>query len=85
MSDTGYSMPMIQKHAMRWSEGAVPELQKIAKESPWLTNVLRSAVRGKTRSGTVKRDAWTIYCASTQICGDLPAKTLSLICAGIRI
>ena len=33
MSDTGYSMPVIQKHARRWKEGAVPELQKIAKKS----------------------------------------------------
>src|SRR5712692_5764938 len=32
MIDTGYSMPVIQKHAKKWSEGAVPELQKIAKE-----------------------------------------------------
>ena len=32
MSDTGYSMPVIQKHARPWSEGAVGEIQKIAKE-----------------------------------------------------
>jgi omega-amidase len=32
MVDTGYSMPVIQKQARRWDEGAVPELQKIAKE-----------------------------------------------------
>jgi omega-amidase len=32
MIDTGYSMPVIQKHAKKWSEGAVPQLQKIAKE-----------------------------------------------------
>jgi predicted amidohydrolase len=32
MVDTGYSMPVIQRHAKKWSEGAVPELQKIAKE-----------------------------------------------------
>jgi predicted amidohydrolase len=32
MTDTGYSMPAIQKHAAAWNEGAVPELQKIAKE-----------------------------------------------------
>jgi omega-amidase len=30
MADTGYSMPVIQKQATPWSEGAVPELQKIA-------------------------------------------------------
>jgi omega-amidase len=33
MVDTGYSMPAIQKHARRWGEGAVPELQQIAKET----------------------------------------------------
>ncbi len=32
MVDIGYSMPVIQKQARRWSDGAVPELQKIAKE-----------------------------------------------------
>src|SRR5260370_12677437 len=32
MADTGYSMPVIEKHAKKWSDGAVPELQKIAKE-----------------------------------------------------
>jgi len=32
MADTGYSMPVIQKHAKKWSDGAAPELQKIAKE-----------------------------------------------------
>ncbi len=33
MVDTGYSMPVIQKHARRWTEGAVPELQRIAKKN----------------------------------------------------
>ncbi len=33
MSDTGYSMPVIQKHARPWKEGAVDELQKIAKQN----------------------------------------------------
>jgi omega-amidase len=33
MIDTGYSMPVVQKHARRWNEGAVPELQRIAKEN----------------------------------------------------
>ena len=31
MADTGYSMPAIQKHAKPWTEGAVPELRKMAK------------------------------------------------------
>src|SRR2546421_12405407 len=33
MSDTGYSMPVIQKQARPWKDGAVSELQKIAKEN----------------------------------------------------
>ncbi|HST31607.1 MAG TPA: nitrilase-related carbon-nitrogen hydrolase [Chthoniobacterales bacterium] len=33
MIDTGYSMPVIQKHAKPWKEGAVPKLQDIAKEN----------------------------------------------------
>jgi omega-amidase len=32
MSDTGYSMPIIKKHAMPWSEGAFPRLEQIAQE-----------------------------------------------------
>ena len=32
MIDTGYSMPVIQKHAKSWKEGAAAELQEIAKE-----------------------------------------------------
>ena len=31
MADTGYSMPAIQTHAKPWTEGAVPELQEIAR------------------------------------------------------
>ncbi|MDP9186132.1 MAG: hypothetical protein M3O72_02080 [Verrucomicrobiota bacterium] len=33
MVDTGYSMPVIQKHARAGNEGAAPELQKIATEN----------------------------------------------------
>ena len=33
MTDTGYSMPVIQKHAKKWKEGVATELQKIAKEN----------------------------------------------------
>lgn len=33
MVDTGYSMPVIQKHAKPWKDGAVPELQRFAKEN----------------------------------------------------
>src|SRR5436190_2942619 len=32
MIDTGYSMPAIQKHNTSWKEGAVPRLQKMAKQ-----------------------------------------------------
>jgi omega-amidase len=32
MVDTGYSMPAIQAHATPWTDGAVPELQKMAKK-----------------------------------------------------
>ena len=32
MIDTGYSMPTIKQHAGSWKEGAVPELQRIARE-----------------------------------------------------
>ena len=32
MADTGYAMPVIQACARPWSEGAVPELQKIAQD-----------------------------------------------------
>lgn len=32
MADTGYAMPVIQACATPWTEGAVPELQTIAKE-----------------------------------------------------
>jgi omega-amidase len=31
MTDTGYSMPIIQTHARKWKDGAVVDLQKIAK------------------------------------------------------
>jgi predicted amidohydrolase len=32
MVDTGYSMPTIKKHAAAWNQGAVPDLQQMAKE-----------------------------------------------------
>ena len=31
MADTGYAMSVIREKATTWSEGAVPELQKIAR------------------------------------------------------
>lgn len=50
MVDTGYSMPAIQAHATSWIEGAVPELQKVAKE-------LSIAII----SGVSERDGASIY------------------------
>jgi omega-amidase len=32
MTDIGYSMPTIQKHASSWKDGAVPELQRLARK-----------------------------------------------------
>src|SRR5207244_2441053 len=32
MTDTGYAMPLIQKHASDWKTGFVPGLQQIARE-----------------------------------------------------
>lgn len=50
MVDTGYAMPVIQKHATSWSEGAVPELQKIAK-----------TISIAIISGVSERDGLSIY------------------------
>jgi omega-amidase len=50
MADTGYAMPVIQACATPWTEGAVPELQKIAKE-------LSIAII----SGVSERDGDSIY------------------------
>jgi omega-amidase len=50
MADTGYSMPVIQEHAMTWNEGAVPQLQEIAK-------TLRIGII----SGVSERDGGSIY------------------------
>jgi len=33
MIDTGYSMPVIQRHAREWKNGAIVDLQKVAKEN----------------------------------------------------
>ena len=50
MADTGYAMPVIQACARPWSEGAVPELQKIARD-------LSLAII----SGVSERDGASIY------------------------
>jgi omega-amidase len=50
VADTGYAMPVIQACARPWSEGAVPELQRIAKS-------LSIAII----SGVAERDGASIY------------------------
>ena len=54
MTDTGYSMPVIQKHAASWTSGFVPGLQEIAKD-------LSIAIV----SGVSERDSSCIY--NTQV------------------
>lgn len=56
MADTGYSMPVIQKHATAWNEGAVPQLQEIA----------RTLVIGII-SGVSERDGGVIYNSQVSI------------------
>jgi predicted amidohydrolase len=56
MADTGYSMPVIQEHAMTWNEGAVPQLQEIAK-------TLRIGII----SGVSERDGGSIYNSQVSI------------------
>jgi omega-amidase len=65
MADTGYSMPVIQKHASHWKGGFVPGLQQIARE-------LSIAVV----SGVSERDGSTIYNSQVLIDakGDIVAK-----------
>lgn len=65
MTDTGYSMPTIQKHASSWNEGAVPELRKLATE-------LSIAIV----CGVSERDGASIYNAQILIDsrGDILAK-----------
>ena len=50
MTDTGYAMPVIQKHASHWKTGFVPGLQQIARE-------LSIAIV----SGVSERDGSSIY------------------------
>jgi predicted amidohydrolase len=58
MTDTGYSMSMIQEHATSWKEGAVPSLQTIARE-------LSIAIV----SGVSERDGASIYNAQVFVDG----------------
>jgi omega-amidase len=50
MVDTGYSMPVIQAYASPWTDGAVPELQKISR-----------AMSIAIVSGVSERDGTSIY------------------------
>ena len=50
MVDTGYSMPVIQAYASPWTNGAVPELQKISR-----------AMSIAIISGVSERDGASIY------------------------
>ena len=65
MTDTGYSMPVIQKHASHWKTGFVANLQKIANE---LSMVIVS--------GVSERDGSSIYNSQVLIDakGDIVAK-----------
>ena len=50
MADTGYSMPVVQEHAKKWTEGAVPQLREMAK-----------AHGIRIISGVSEREAESIY------------------------
>ena len=65
MSDTGYSMPVIQKHASHWKTGFVPGLQQVAKQ-------LSMAIV----SGVSERDGSSIYNSQVLVNakGDIVAK-----------
>jgi predicted amidohydrolase len=65
MTDTGYSMPVIQKHANHWKSGFVPGLQEIASE-------LSVAIV----SGVSERDESSIYNSQVLVDakGDIVAK-----------
>src|SRR5882724_9203850 len=65
MSDTGYSMPVIQKHADHWKTGFVASLQEIA-------NQLSMAIV----SGVSERDGSSIYNSQVLVNGkgDIVAK-----------
>src|SRR4051794_32959879 len=63
-SDTGYSMPVIREKATPWTEGAVPGLQKMAKE-------LSIAIV----AGVSERDGDAIY--NSQVFIDLGGKILA--------
>jgi predicted amidohydrolase len=56
MADTGYAMPVIQKQATAWNEGAVPQLQEMAR-----------ALSIGIISGVSERDGESIYNSQVSI------------------
>src|SRR5688572_8084728 len=56
MADTGYAMPVIQERATAWNEGAVPQLQEIAR-----------ALAIGIISGVSERDGESIYNSQVSI------------------
>ena len=64
MADTGYAMPVIQKHATTWSEGAVPQLCEVAK-----------ALSIAIVSGVSERDGDSIY--NSQVAIDASGKIVA--------
>ena len=53
MTDTGYSMPVIQEHANSWTSGFVPGLQEIAaKLSIAIDNTVRGAITFRRELGS---------------------------------
>jgi predicted amidohydrolase len=64
MADTGYAMPVIQKCARPWNEGAVPELRKIAR------NLSLAIISGVSeREGDLIYNSQVFIEASGQIAG----------------
>src|SRR5438552_5267051 len=65
MTDTGYSMPVIRKHASHWKTGFVPSLQEIARK-----------VSVAIVSGVSEREGSSIYNSQilVDVNGDVVAK-----------
>ena len=77
MSDTGYSMPVIQKHATPWNEGAVPELKKMAKEFS-----LAIVCGVSERAGDSIYNSQVMIDARGEIVADLPKEPFILARSG---
>src|SRR5947208_16964387 len=55
MIDTGYSMPVIQRHAKAWKQGAAAELQKIARE---LSIAIVAGISDRDGDSIVNAQVW---------------------------